>query len=75
MQYFTLVLAKETGWSEETIVNMPYHRVKQYLHCLQVYNGVATKWIYTDENKKENLKQLIRNKLNDYNKNTYNSNS
>ncbi len=37
-------VARETGWSENTILDMPLSRLMQYYHCSLVFSGVACKW-------------------------------
>lgn len=39
------MLARATGWGEETILNMPFVKFLQYLHCHLVYQGAATRWL------------------------------
>jgi hypothetical protein len=38
------MLARATGWGENVILEMPYPKFLQYLHCHLVYQGAATRW-------------------------------
>lgn len=57
------MLAKNTGWTEAQIVNLPYYRILQYLHAFLVYNGQATRWAAVDQAKKEHIKNKLKNLL------------
>lgn len=47
--WLTSLLAKNLGFDYETITNMPYPVVLQYLHSILILNGIDTKWASTDE--------------------------
>ncbi len=39
-----LTIARQTGWTEETILWMPLKKSLQYLHVSWVTEGVSTEW-------------------------------
>ncbi len=39
-----LTIARQTGWSEATIMWMPLRRALQYLHVSWVCEGISTEW-------------------------------
>lgn len=72
MPYIVLVLAKATGWTEEKIINLPFYRVKQYLHSYLVYNGTATRWQHSNAKEKAAIKDKLQRLINnDNNKDPY----
>ncbi len=56
-------IAKETGWTEEIILQMPLARVYQYQHCAMTYNGIKTKKAKIDfEKTKKRIEMLKKQK-------------
>lgn len=47
------MLARATGWGEETIMALPYARFLLYLHCHLVHQGAATRWTVPTEREKQ----------------------
>lgn len=58
------LLAKNLHFDLDTIMNMPYPVVLQYLHSVLVLNGVDTKWTATDESQAEEDSKFISGILN-----------
>lgn len=46
-------LAKETGWSEDTILDMPIWKFHAYTHCLMLSYDKKTRYIYMETEKAE----------------------
>lgn len=53
------LLAKNLGFDYETIMNMSYPLVLQYLHSILILNGINTKWTSTDESTAAEDKKFI----------------
>jgi hypothetical protein len=47
---WTVALAKHMGLSRKEINEMPLYKVMMYYHCINVMNGVNTKWEFADAN-------------------------
>lgn len=57
--YLTSLIAKNFGWSEETIINLPFFKVLLYAHGINVLEGYNTRWKNFDgDSKKLTLNEL-----------------
>jgi hypothetical protein len=62
----TAYLAKNTGWSEKYILNLPFYKVLQLSHTFNILDGLDTRWAKSDssldkidQNELDNLLEML----------------
>lgn len=63
LTWLTAYLAKQSSWTEDYILKMPFFKVLLYVHSFNVLEGANTKWLTTASNiekiEMEELNNLI----------------